>query len=91
MILSAIASHFLDLLDRATQATPATTAAALVATTDLTEEELEAEELAPMTRSRSQAQRTQRILKAFIQRYLRGVEHPEFRALVGSEPRKSGR
>ncbi len=85
VILSAIASHFLDLLDRATQATPATTAAALVATTDLTEEELEAEELAPMTRSRSQAQRTQRILKAFIQRYLRGVEHPEFRALVGVE------
>lgn len=85
VILSAIASHFLDLLDRATQATPAATAAALVATTELTEEELEEEDPAPVTRSWGQAQRTQRILKAFIQRYLRGVEHPEFRALVGVE------
>src|SRR5205814_3355757 len=57
----------------------------MLPTTDVPEEQLEEEDVEPAQRSRSQQQRTQRILKSFIRRYLRGVASPDFHAFAGVE------
>src|SRR5205085_2361311 len=85
VILSAISDHFLEILDRATQTTAPINVASFVPTTDLSEAELEEEDSEPAQRSSGQQQRTQRILKHFIRRYLRGVTSPDFRAFAGVE------
>jgi hypothetical protein len=85
VILNAISGHFLEILDRATQTTPTAVGSALVSTTDLREEELEDEDSELAQRSWSQQQRTQRLLKAFIRRYLHGVTSADFREFAGVE------
>jgi hypothetical protein len=85
VILNAISGHFLEILDRATQTTPTAVGSALVSTTDLREEELEDEDSELAQRSWSQQQRTQRLLKAFIRRYLHGVTSADFRGFAGVE------
>jgi hypothetical protein len=83
IILSAISSHFLDILDRATRSASPSGSSALP-TTDRPEEELEDEEEI-VARMASPTQHTQRILKGFIQRYLAGIGNREFRELAGAE------
>ncbi|PDW05101.1 hypothetical protein [Candidatus Viridilinea mediisalina] len=86
VILSSISGHLLEILDRTSQGPIAGPGAAVIGSTDLSEEELEAaDEPAAPQGMRSPQQRTQRLLKSFINRYLEGITSAEFRALVGVE------
>jgi hypothetical protein len=86
VILSSISGHLLEIIDRTSQGPTVGQGAPPIGSTDLSEEELEvADEPAAPQGIRSPQQRTQRLLKSFINRYLEGIASAEFRALVGVE------
>lgn len=86
VILSSISGHLLEIIDRTSQGPTAGQGAPAIGSTDLSEEELEAaDEPAAPQGMRSPQQRTQRLLKSFVNRYLEGIASAEFRALVGVE------
>lgn len=86
IILSSITDHFRGLLDVSTAMKVVEgEIAGLGGGQAESEEEREEEEEERQTRHRSHAQRSRRILKGFVQRYLRGIRSPDFRELAGFE------
>lgn len=85
IILSSITDHFRGLLDASTAAKELEEAlAGLKGSQTESEEDREQEEEEKQVRHRTQAQRLRRILKSFIQRYLRGLNSSDFQELAGA-------
>ncbi len=86
IILSSITDHFRGLLNiSAAEKIVKGAPAGLEGSQAESDDEREQEEEEKQKRRRSQAQRLRRILKSFIQRYLRGIRSPDFQELAGFE------
>ncbi|MBI3944030.1 MAG: hypothetical protein HY326_13520 [Chloroflexi bacterium] len=86
IILNAITSYFNQIIDKASGVpVPPELSANLDNAEAETEEESDKDAAEKTKRHLSMRQRTQRILKNFVQRYLRGIRSPDFQSFAGFE------